>query len=172
MSALRSTHAIPLGPPVRVDVPWWPRRLRAAVARRVQALAVARRRTATATARAPAARTTTLRAAGDMTDWGAVQSLASRAAARIQGAAARQGDGAGAARGASLVVDLESVTRADTKLIACLVCLTSAARHAGCALEFRFSPAVRDWVSLCGLEAVLSGGRAPTAPAADPPRTE
>lgn len=125
-------------------------RLRVVVRQGVLGTLAGRARAGTSAAATALNRTTTLQAAGDMTEWGSVQMFADYSAHRL-----RAGTGA-------LVVDLSEVERADTKLIACLVFLASTARQASRPIRFHFSPSVRAWVSLCGLERVLvaSAGRA------------
>lgn len=48
-----------------------------------------------------------------------------------------------------VVIDLEYVDEADTKLIACLLYLRRIADSAGVRLEVRLSPRVRQWLELC-----------------------
>lgn len=151
MSALRSTPVLPVpGAPITIDPPdaAWPRRWRVSVSRRLSVLV--RHKPAAANRSAAASRTITLRASGDMTQWDAVQAFASKCAGTIQSPRPQP-----AGRNGTIVIDLTHVDRADTKLIACLVCTLSTARQAQRDLQFRFSPAVEAWVTLCGLNAVL-----------------
>jgi ABC-type transporter Mla MlaB component len=155
VSVIRSTPVLPVpGAPIPVDPAdsAWPRRWRVSVSRRLSILvrskpAAAPRAHGRSAARGP--RNITLRASGDMTQWDAVQAFATKCAGTLQAGAA------GKSAAAPVVIDLAQVDRADTKLIACLVCTLSTARQSDRAVQFRFSPAVQAWVTLCGLDAVL-----------------
>ena len=57
--------------------------------------------------------------------------------------------------GRHVVIDLHSVTRADTKIVACLVALYQIARAASGKLEVCLSQAVVEIASICRLDALV-----------------
>ena len=57
--------------------------------------------------------------------------------------------------GRHVVIDLHSVTRADTKIVACLVALYQIARTASARLEVSLSQAVLEIANVCRLNALV-----------------
>lgn len=53
-------------------------------------------------------------------------------------------------------IDLGEVTRADTKIVACLIVLRRAAERARVKLDIRLSSAVDAWTGLCRVQGVLT----------------
>lgn len=80
---------------------------------------------------------------GDMTSSERVRELFNRCRRMLRQGAAR------------IVIDLQAVTRADTKIIACLVVLHRIARGASVRLEICLSQTVMEMARICRLEALV-----------------
>ena len=82
-------------------------------------------------------------AIADLTNWRDVREL-HRSCTRVIGK-----------RPTGLVIDLSSVTDADSKLVACLVAVARRARRSGVPIAFQMSTTVTKWIDLCRVHPVL-----------------
>lgn len=54
-----------------------------------------------------------------------------------------------------LILDLTRVSKADSKLVACLVLIVRCARASLVPIRIHVSPRLRDWIAICGVERLL-----------------
>lgn len=104
-----------------------------------------------------------VQAAPDMTSCEQVRQMFIRCRRLIRqddraGAAGGAGGGAGGGR-RGMVIDLRSVTQADTKLMACLVGVYQLARTSSVPVELRASRAVAEMMDFCRLSWLLEWTR-------------